>query len=108
LRSGASLKLPNDVEERGLYVLSGEVAIAGTSFSAGSMLVFRPKADVVVRAMADSHVMLLGGASMDGPRRLWWNFVSSSAARIEAAKADWKAGRFAKVTGDDTFIPLPD
>jgi hypothetical protein len=45
---------------------------------------------------------------MDGPRRIWWNFVSSSAERIEQAKSDWKAGRFAGVAGDDEFIPLPE
>ena len=55
-----------------------------------------------------THLMVLGGARADGPRHIWWNFVSSSAERIEQAKADWKAGRFAKVTGDDEFIPLPE
>jgi redox-sensitive bicupin YhaK (pirin superfamily) len=51
---------------------------------------------------------VLGGEAADGPRHIWWNFVSSSAERIEQAKADWKAGRFAKVAGDDEFIPLPE
>ena len=46
---------------------------------------------------------------MDGARHVWWNFVSSSAARIEQAEADWKAARFGKVPGDETeFIPLPE
>ena len=53
-------------------------------------------------------IMLLGGATMDGPRHIWWNFVSSSKERIEQAKADWRDGRFAKVPGDAEFIPLPD
>jgi redox-sensitive bicupin YhaK (pirin superfamily) len=52
--------------------------------------------------------MLLGGEPMDGPRHIWWNFVSSSRERIEAAKADWKAGRFATVPGEVEFIPLPE
>ena len=108
LSAGATLKLPGDVEERGLYVLGGAVEIAGARVEVGAMLVFRPNAEVVVRALADSHVLLLGGATMDGPRRIWWNFVSSSAERIETAKADWKAGRFPRVSGDDDFIPLPD
>jgi len=56
-----------------------------------------------------AHVMLLGGAPLDGPRHMWWNFVSSSTERIEQAKRDWKEGRFAKVAGDETeFVPLPD
>jgi redox-sensitive bicupin YhaK (pirin superfamily) len=50
----------------------------------------------------------LGGEPLDGPRYLWWNFVSSSHERIEQAKADWKAGRFAPVLGDGEFIPLPE
>jgi redox-sensitive bicupin YhaK (pirin superfamily) len=52
--------------------------------------------------------MLLGGEPMDGPRHIWWNFVSSSKERIEQAKADWQAGRFTPVPGDAEFIPLPD
>jgi redox-sensitive bicupin YhaK (pirin superfamily) len=53
--------------------------------------------------------MLLGGAPLDGPRHVWWNFVSSSKDRIEQAKRDWRDGRFGKVPGDETeFIPLPD
>jgi hypothetical protein len=52
---------------------------------------------------------VVGGAAMDGPRHIWWNFVSSRKDRIEAAKADWKAGRFDLVPGDTAeFIPLPD
>jgi redox-sensitive bicupin YhaK (pirin superfamily) len=61
-----------------------------------------------VRAPAAAHLMVLGGEPADAPRHIWWNFVSSSAERIEQAKADWKAGRFAKVAGDDEFIPLPE
>jgi redox-sensitive bicupin YhaK (pirin superfamily) len=52
--------------------------------------------------------MLIGGDPMDGPRHIWWNFVSSSKERIDQAKADWKANRFARVPGDEEFIPLPE
>ncbi|HEY2836902.1 MAG TPA: pirin-like C-terminal cupin domain-containing protein, partial [Rhizomicrobium sp.] len=56
-----------------------------------------------------ARVMLLGGAPLDGPRHIWWNFVSSSRERIEQAKTDWRTGRFGTVPGDDKeFIPLPD
>ena len=62
-----------------------------------------------IRAASDAHFVVVGGAAMDGPRHIWWNFVSSRKERIEAAKADWKAGRFDIVPGDTTeFIPLPD
>ena len=70
---------------------------------------FKPGDRVEVKALADAHFVLVGGAAMDGPRHIWWNFVSSRQDRIEAAKADWKAGRFAIVPGDTTeFIPLPE
>jgi hypothetical protein len=53
--------------------------------------------------------MMLGGEPMDGPRFIWWNFVSSRQDRIEQAKADWKAARFDTVPGDEAeFIPLPE
>jgi redox-sensitive bicupin YhaK (pirin superfamily) len=51
--------------------------------------------------------MVLGGAPADGPRHIWWNFVSSRAERIEQAKVDWQAGRFAAVPGEHESIPLP-
>ena len=62
-----------------------------------------------ITAVTDAHFVILGGAPMDGPRHIWWNFVSSRKERIEQAKADWKAGHFDKVPGDEIeFIPLPE
>jgi len=49
---------------------------------------------------------MLGGEPMDGPRYIWWNFVSSRKARIDQEKADWRQARFGSVTGDYEFIPL--
>ena len=74
----------------------------------GQLLVFKPGAEIIAKAHAPARVMLLGGEPMDGPRHIWWNFVSSSKERIEQAKADWQAGRFAKVPGETEFIPLPE
>jgi redox-sensitive bicupin YhaK (pirin superfamily) len=110
LQPGAALKMPDDHEERAAYVVEGEVEIAGVRFEAGRMLLFRAKDSIALRAgAAGARLLLLGGAVMDGPRHLFWNFVSSSRERIEQAKADWKAGRFATVPGDDReFIPLPE
>ena len=62
----------------------------------------------LVAGASGAKLMLLGWAAMDGPRHIWWNFVSSSKERIEQAKADWRDGRFAKVPDDAEFIPLPD
>ncbi len=108
MAAGRDLRLPSDIEERGVYVLAGSVDIAGTTFQAGTMLALRPGREVIVRAIEASHVFLLGGAAMDGPRHIWWNFVSSSKERIEQAKRDWTEGRFDKVPGETEFIPLPE
>jgi redox-sensitive bicupin YhaK (pirin superfamily) len=109
LSAGAVVPLPDAHEERGAYVVDGDVEVAGDRFDAGRMLVFRAGDGLALRAGSrGARVLLLGGAAMDGPRHLFWNFVSSSRERIEQAKADWRAGRFGKVSGDETeFIPLP-
>ncbi|HEX6014920.1 MAG TPA: pirin family protein [Geminicoccaceae bacterium] len=110
LSPGAALPLPEEHEERGAYVVQGAVEVAGTRFEAGRMLLFRAGDRLALRAGPEgARLLLLGGAAMDGPRFIFWNFVSSSRERIEQAKADWKAGRFGKVPGDEhEFIPLPE
>ena len=108
LDGGARLELPADNEERAIYIAEGSVDIAGEIFAAGRLLVFRPGAPVTMSAVGPARMLLLGGAPMDGPRHLWWNFVSSSKERIEQAKADWREGRFAAVPGETEFIPLPE
>jgi hypothetical protein len=96
LEPGAALPLPDNHEDRGLYVLAGEVTVGGQDFGAGKMLVFRPGDRISARAGArGARVMLLGGATMDGPRHIWWNFVASSKEKIEAAKEAWRAGDWA-------------
>jgi redox-sensitive bicupin YhaK (pirin superfamily) len=108
LDAGAALPIDADYEERALYVVEGEVAIAGDRFAPGRLLVLRPGDRLEVKALGDSRVVLLGGAAMDGPRYVWWNFVSSRRERIEQAKAEWKEGRFSTVPGETEFIPLPE
>lgn len=108
LDAGATLPLDAEHEERGLYLVSGEVEIAGDRFERGRLLVFRPGDAITIKAATPARFMLLGGANL-GPRHIWWNFVSSRKERIEQAKEDWKAGRFGTVPGDDKeFIPLPE
>jgi redox-sensitive bicupin YhaK (pirin superfamily) len=109
LAAGATLPVDATTEERAIYLISGEIEIAGDRFEAGRLLVLRPGDAITVTAVGDAHLVLLGGAAMDGPRHIWWNFVSSRKERIEQAKADWKLARFDSVPGDDKeFIPLPD
>ncbi len=108
LAPGAILPLDPDYDERAVYLVSGEIDIAGQRFEAGRLLTFRPGDRISIMALSNSRLMILGGEPMDGPRHIWWNFVSSSKDRIEAAKADWRAGKYPVVPGDDKeFIPLP-
>jgi hypothetical protein len=108
LRAGASIPLDPHYDERAIYTVSGEVEISGDVFVPGQLLVFRPGDRITIRARSDARFMMLGGEPMDGPRIIWWNFVSSRMDRIEQAKADWKAARFDSVPGDSEFIPLPE
>jgi redox-sensitive bicupin YhaK (pirin superfamily) len=108
LKAGAKVDVPIEHEERAIQPVQGRIRIAGRVIEPGSMLVLRPGLPVTIEALDDARLMLLGGAPMDGPRHMWWNFVSSSQERMEQAKADWKAGRFGQVPGETEFIPLPE
>jgi len=109
LAPGAVLPLDPDYDERAVFIASGAIDIAGEAFAAGRLLVFRPGDRISILALSQARLMLLGGEPMDGPRHIWWNFVSSSKDRIDVAKADWKAKRFSLVPGDASeFIPLPE
>jgi redox-sensitive bicupin YhaK (pirin superfamily) len=108
LDAGTILPIDAEHEERALYVLGGEIEIGGDRHGPERLLVLKPGDRIEVKAVSDARIVLVGGAAMDGPRHIWWNFVSSRKERIEAAKADWKSGRFDIVPGDTTeFIPLP-
>jgi hypothetical protein len=109
LKAGTTLPIDAVHEERAIYVLAGEIEVGGDRHGPERLLVLRPGDRVAARAISDAHFVVVGGAAMDGPRHIWWNFVSSRKERIEAAKADWKAGRFDLVPGDTAeFIPLPE
>ena len=110
LAPGASAPLAADWEERAVYVLSGELDVAGDRFEADRLLVFRPGDRITLKAGAEGcHLALFGGAALGSKRHIWWNFVSSSKERIEQAKEEWRSGRFDIVPGDEEeFIPLPE
>jgi redox-sensitive bicupin YhaK (pirin superfamily) len=108
LEAGAELALDDHHVERAVYVLEGRVQLDGRDLPERHLAVLDRGGRPTLRASTPAKVMLLGGEPLDGPRTVWWNFVSSSKDRIEQAKADWTAGRFGGVPGDDEFIPLPD
>jgi hypothetical protein len=107
--AGAKLAIPPEHQERAIYIADGAFTIGDRQLVVGDLAVLAPGQAAEAIAGADgAKAMLLGGATMDGPRHIWWNFVSSSKERIEKAKADWRDQRLGKVPGDDEFIPLPD
>ena len=107
LDEGARAPLDADYEERAIYVVEGEVEVTGVRFDSPHLLIFRPGDRITIEAVRRARLMFLGGASMEGPRYIWWNFVSSRKERIEQAKSDWREGRFRAVPGESEFIPLP-
>jgi redox-sensitive bicupin YhaK (pirin superfamily) len=108
IAAGRSAPLDDDYEERAVYVVDGKIEIAGDAFEGPRLLIFRPGDRITIKAVSDCRLMLLGGAALEGPRYIWWNFVSSRRERIESAKEDWKQGRFAAVPDESEFIPLPE
>jgi redox-sensitive bicupin YhaK (pirin superfamily) len=103
-----ALTLAIDYSERAIYVAEGAVRLDGTLLEPGTLAALSKDDSPTLRAQMDSHVMLLGGAPLDGERHIWWNFVSSSRQRIERAKQDWRDQNFDKVPGDDEYIALPE
>lgn len=107
LKGGAALEVPPEHEERGVYVVEGQVALGDEVLQAGELGVLVSGRTIAISAPAPATLMLLGGARMDGPRLIWWNFVASTRDAIERAKVDWRSGRFPPVPGETERIELP-
>ncbi len=109
LAAGKQLQIEADSEERAVYTISGGLLIDGQEFEPGQMIILKTGARIAVTALANARFVLIGGTAMEGPRYIWWNFVSSRRERIKQAAEDWRAGYFPTVPGDDKeFIPLPE
>ncbi len=109
LSPGGAMPVDREADERAVYVAEGEASLDGTTLEPRTFYVLRPGAAATIRSEHGAHVMLCGGAPLDGPRYVWWNFVSSSRERIRQARDDWKAMRFPLPAGDDEeWIPLPE
>jgi redox-sensitive bicupin YhaK (pirin superfamily) len=107
LPAGGALELPPLAQEMALYAVQGGVRVDDRSVDSGAMAVLEPGTPARVAATGATRLVVIGGAPLDGPRYLWWNFVSSRRERILAASADWEAQRMGSVAGDPEFIPLP-
>jgi redox-sensitive bicupin YhaK (pirin superfamily) len=106
MAAGAQLELPPLGAELAVYPVAGDVLVDGERVDARSMAVLQPRT-CTLEATAQARLVVIGGAPLDAPRHLWWNFVSSRPERILQASRDWAAQRMGRVAGDDEFIPLP-
>ena len=109
LLPGGATPIDPEADERAIYLAEGEAQLDGLVLQPQTLYVLRPGIRATLRSTGGAHVMLCGGAPLDGPRHVWWNFVSSRRDRIRQARDDWKAGRFDLPPDDrDEFIPLPE
>jgi len=108
LQPGASIRLNTEHEERAIYAVEGDLDIDGESIAPTEMAILPAGVALNVGSARGGRAMIVGGAPLDGDRIVWWNFVSSSRDRIEAAKQRWIEQRFGQVPGETEFIPLPD
>jgi hypothetical protein len=109
LDAGASIPIDAAADERAVLLVMGEAQLDGARLLPYHLTILKPGVPMMLTANSHARVMLLGGEDFKTPRHVWWNFVSSSCDRIHQAKADWKAGNFPKVPGDDVeFIPIPE
>jgi redox-sensitive bicupin YhaK (pirin superfamily) len=108
MEPGAAIELPPEHEQRGVYVVDREVLVAGEALPAQHCAVLAKDATVRLEATTGARVMVFGGAGMDGDHKIWWNFVASSRALIDAASERWREQRFPPIPGETDFIPLPE
>jgi redox-sensitive bicupin YhaK (pirin superfamily) len=108
MQSGTTLVLGTEHEERGVYVVEGDVRIDGVPVPPQHMAFLTSEGPVEITASTQARIALLGGARLDGERFIWWNFVASSKEMIEEAKVRWREQRFGQVPEETEWIPLPD
>jgi redox-sensitive bicupin YhaK (pirin superfamily) len=109
LQPGASFQIKALHIEQAVFIVSGGIEVDGQTGSFGEMrlVVFKPEAEIVVKATGPTRLMLIGGEPLPEQRHIYWNFASSSKERIEQAKEDWRLGCFPEIAGETEFIPLP-
>jgi redox-sensitive bicupin YhaK (pirin superfamily) len=108
MEAGSGFELPLEHEERGLYVVAGDVEIGGERIPDRHLAVLTSVEPARVIARTAARLMLLGGSPLEGERHIWWNFVASRRERIDEAAQRWRVGAFPPVPGETEFIPLPE
>lgn len=104
----AALGAPARQPQAGLYLVEGEIEVDAVRYPAPALLLAAPGQPLSLRTAGGARAVLLGGAALTEPRHMWWNFVSSSRARIEAAKQRWRDHGFPSVPGETERVPLPE
>lgn len=107
MQTATTLMIPTEHQERALYVLEGEAQLDGQRLEPRTLVVLPVGKEVILIAESDCHAVLIGGAPLDGPRRMNWNFVASDPALIEQARTRWAAGDWPIVAGEIGRIELP-
>lgn len=107
MQAATSLIVPNEHAQRALYLLDGELVLNGDEVEACSLVMLPEGEAVELYAEGECQLVLIGGAPLDGPRRMNWNFVASDPQLIEQARARWAAGDWPQVPGETSRIELP-
>lgn len=108
LEPGQEFTLHGLPAEAAIYPVTGSVEVDGTAVPQNAMVLLDTSSAPVIRTAAATRFVVIGGAPLDGPRYMFWNFVSSSKERLAQAAEDWEAERFDGVPGETERIPLPN
>lgn len=110
LVAGARFRIDGEHIERAVFVVGGTIEVTGQDeqFTTDQLIVFKPGAEIVLKAIGPARLMVLGGEPLGEKRHIFWNFVSSRRERIEQAARDWQNRVFPGVPGETEFTPLPD
>ncbi len=107
MQTATTLLIPAEHMERALYVLQGDARLEGQTLEPRSLVLLPAGEALTLCAESECHAVLIGGAPLDGPRRMNWNFVASDPALIEQARSRWATGDWPTVPGEDGRIELP-
>jgi redox-sensitive bicupin YhaK (pirin superfamily) len=107
MQPATTLLVPNEHAQRALYLLDGELMMNDEDVEPCSLVVLPEGEEVTLYAESECQLVLIGGAPLDGPRRMNWNFVASDVELIEQARARWAAGDWPVVPGETSRIELP-
>lgn len=106
LQAGTSISIPQEHEERALYLVDGDAQIEDEDLPFNQLAVIPAGEEPQVFACTDCRFVLIGGQSV-GPRRMNWNFVASDPELIEQARQRWREHDWPEVPGETTRIELP-